>query len=124
MSRQSKETAARNREMLVAKAKYREDFRTEHDYIFCEGCGLTEGNDYIDISHNVGIAKDLSIACDPENFALMCRNVCHRKVEARDLEGLHNEEKVRGFIEEHDPASLHLKALNREIKTLLKDLAA
>ena len=121
MSRQSKETAARDRAVRAAKAKYREDFRTEHGYLFCEGCEVNQSVDRLDISHSVGLGKNTTIAALPENFALLCRNKCHRRVEAGDIEGMNCEEKLREIIERHAPISLGGKKHEAAIAKIYRD---
>ena len=115
------ERRALERRLKIVRDNYREAFHLEHGYIFCEGCGINEAGDKIDYSHTVGIGKNLALIDHPGNGALMCRRKCHPRVEARDLEGLHNEEKLVLFIQEHDPASLELKALENDLNELLEE---
>jgi len=123
MKTQKQRRAALDRNMKAAKEKYREDFVTDNGYIFCEGCGVNQSAGYIDVSHSVGLGQTTEHAANPKNFALMCRSKCHPRVEARDLDGLKNEEKLRAFIEKHDRKSLEKKALKVELKSLRKDAA-
>lgn len=118
---QKQRSAKSDRQVSAAKKEYRENFRDDHGYIFCEGCGINESVDRIDISHTVGIGQDKSLAADPGNLALMCRTKCHPRVEARDLKGLNNERRLTEYIENNDNKSLEKKKLKAEIKKLSKD---
>lgn len=118
---QKQRRAKLDREISAAKAKYREDFRDEHGYIFCEGCDKPEGQDYIDVSHSVGLGKTSALASDPENFALLCREICHRRVEAGDIKGMKCEAKLRRIIERHAPIALGKKEHEAAIKEIYRD---
>lgn len=121
MSRQSKQTASEIREMRRIQREKMEAYLTEYGYDFCRGCLTNQPP--IDWSHHIGQGKRPDLRADPDNMERMCRAKCHPLVEAGRFDELLNGEEIRSYVELHEPASIELKALELEIKSLRKDAA-
>lgn len=71
-------------ERLIRKAKaekLRQQF-DEHDYNFCENCGISSGT-YLDCSHKISVKKakengNTELCWDVNNIDVLCR-LCHQK---------------------------------------------
>ena len=74
MKKVSKKQQSSNRKVSKAKREFLEDFVDKFGYVYCCGCGTSNGR--IDISHLVPIGYNKSLEATKENLTLHCRD-CH-----------------------------------------------
>jgi len=94
-----------------AKAELYEEMIDETGYIYCRGCGATQGQ--ITWSHRIPRSCRADLIADKNNIDPMC-DTCHEHVEAGRYDDLGNGKEIQLYIAGEEPELLTIKSLRKD----------